>query len=67
MVKLQCTEHELAVGMKKYISSPRAHMLQGEGRYVGTKIIGRYIDKLQEREVLKGCINSVFTHVFMKI
>lgn len=48
MVKLQCTEHELAVGMKKYISSPQAHMLQGEGRYVGTKIIGRYIDKLQE-------------------
>lgn len=37
-------------------------MLQEESRYVGMKVIGKCIDKLQEREALKRYINSVFTY-----
>lgn len=42
-------------------------MLQEESRYVGMKVIGRRIDKLQEREALKRCINSVSTHIHQNI
>lgn len=42
-------------------------MLQEESRYVGMKIIGKCIDKLQEREALKRYINSVYTHIHQNI
>ena len=42
-------------------------MLQEESRYVGMKVIGRCIDKLQKRAALMRCINSVFTHIHQNI